>query len=154
MGTKSTVPPLQSLQYLLCWLPIALRYFSGSAGFRDRRWLRSIWLCSSSYGCSVFDLQALILNRFFSVVLQTYQKKNQRCLRPLDVTVNPKITSKLSVSTYNEIAQWLALHNNVYSFSRALTHSKWSIKEGSYFCTSVFSLSFTSWCLDRETWVS
>lgn len=150
MGTKRPVPVLQSWQYLLSWLPIALSRFSVSAAFRDRRWLRSIWLCSFSYGCSVFDLQALILNRFFSVVLQTYPKKNQRSLRPLDVTVNLKITSKLSVSPYNEIAQWLALHNNVYSFSLAVTHSpvpKWSIKERSYFCTSVFSLPFF-----RDVW--
>lgn len=97
-------------------------HLSGSAGVRDRQLLRSIWLCSFSYGCSVFDLQALILKRFFSVVLQTYQKKKQRSLRPLDVTVNLKITSELSVSPYNEIAQWLALHNNVYSFSQAVCH--------------------------------
>lgn len=85
---------------------------------------------------AVFDLQALILNRFFSVVPQTHQKKKQRSLRPSDVTVNLKITSELSVSPYNEIAQWLALHNNVYSFSQAVFHFRDGlIKERSYFCT-------------------
>lgn len=52
-----------------------------------------------------FDLQALILKRFFSVVPQMYQKKNQRSFRSSDVTVNPKITPELSVSAYSEIAR-------------------------------------------------
>lgn len=95
-------------------------------------WLRSIWLRTFSCGCSVFDLQALILNRFFSVVLQTEQKENQRSLRPLDVTVNPKITSQLGVSPYNGTAQWLALHNNVYPFSQAVAHTALKVVQ-SYF---------------------
>ncbi len=77
MGSPCGSVPQSLQQYLWGWLYVALSCFSGPAGFRDRQWLRSIWLRSFSCECGVFDLQALILKGFFSVVLQTYQRKNR-----------------------------------------------------------------------------
>ncbi len=56
-------------------------------------WMQSVW-------SSGFDLKEILQCRLSDV-----QKNKQRSLRSSDLT--PKITSKLSVSPYSEIARWL-----------------------------------------------